>query len=568
MEMQTAPNTLSGFAQHLVAQNLLSEQTAQELIVKASATNTTLISFLCKEKIIEPAQLTNTIAKYFGLAIFELDALNHTAVPSEFLQNPIVQQRQALPFYANDDNIFVAIADPTIRNLDNISFLTGLHTTFVVVHADKLEKTIDACSENALGAMLNDITDAQLDSASVSNSQDNEKRDNEKIDAEDAPVVRYINKILLDAVKKGASDIHFEPYESYYRIRLRLDGILVETASPPTTMANYLTARLKVLANIDISERRIPQDGRFKLKISDKRSIDFRVNTCPTLYGEKVVLRILESSTELLDLNVLGMSEQQQTLFQREIKRSQGMILVTGPTGSGKTVSLYTGLKILNTADRNISTVEDPIEIQLPGINQVQVNTKTGMTFASALRAFLRQDPDIIMVGEIRDLETAEIAVKASQTGHLVLSTLHTNSAAETLVRLSNMGIPTYNIASSVSLIIAQRLLRKLCEHCKKPVDLPKQTLLEEGFQQDALEGLNIYGPQGCEHCNNGYKGRLGIYEVVPISSEMERLILQSCNAPDLSAQARKEGYPSLRDSGLEKVQLGLTSLDEVNRII
>lgn len=568
MEIQTAPNKLSGFAQYLVSQNLLSESQTQDFIAKATSNNLTLISFLCKERIVDSSQLADFIASYFGLAIFDLDSLDHSTVPGKFLQNPVVQQRHALPFYADDDNLYVAIADPTLRNLDNISFLTGLHTTFVVVNADKLERAIDACSESALGAMLDDITDDQLDSVNLSNISENESRENEKLDAEDAPVVRYINKILLDAIKKGASDIHFEPYEKHYRIRLRLDGILVETASPPTTMANYLTARLKVLSNIDISERRVPQDGRFKLNLSEKRSIDFRVNTCPTLYGEKVVLRILESSTELLDLNVLGMSEQQQRLFQREIKKSQGMILVTGPTGSGKTVSLYTGLKILNTADRNISTVEDPIEIQLPGINQVQVNTKTGMTFAAALRAFLRQDPDIIMVGEIRDLETAEIAVKASQTGHLVLSTLHTNSAAETLVRLSNMGIPTYNIASSVSLIMAQRLLRKLCDKCKQPVDLPKQTLLEEGFKQDAVEDLKIYGPNGCEHCNKGYKGRLGIYEVVPISNEMERLILKSCNAPDLSDQARKEGYPSLRDSGLEKVQLGLTSLDEVNRII
>ncbi|HFE31823.1 MAG TPA: type IV-A pilus assembly ATPase PilB, partial [Gammaproteobacteria bacterium] len=381
------------------------------------------------------------------------------------------------------------------------------------------------------------------------------------------PVVRFINKVLLDAINTGASDIHFEPYEKTYRVRYRRDGILKEIATPPVALNRRISARLKVLSRLDISERRIPQDGRMKMKLSKNRAIDFRVNSCPTLFGEKIVLRILDPTSAQLGIDALGYEEDQKQLYMEALQQPQGMILVTGPTGSGKTVSLYTGLNILNTEDRNISTAEDPAEINLPGVNQVNVDNKVGLTFAAALKAFLRQDPDIIMVGEIRDLETAEIAIKAAQTGHLVLSTLHTNDAPQTLSRMLNMGVAPFNIASSVSLIIAQRLARRLCNNCKKPVDIPHQALLEEGFREDELDGLKIYRPEGCDQCDDGYKGRVGIYQVMPVSEEMQRIIMENGNSMQIAEQAAREGINDLRRSGLIKVKNGLTSLEEVNRV-
>jgi type IV pilus assembly protein PilB len=373
---------------------------------------------------------------------------------------------------------------------------------------------------------------------------------------------------MLDAINKGASDIHFEPYEKSYRVRFRQDGVLREVAAPPIGMAPRLSARLKVMSRLDISERRIPQDGRIKLNLSKNRAIDFRVNTCPTLFGEKIVLRILDPNSAKLGVDALGFEAEQKELFMQALYKPYGMLLVTGPTGSGKTVTLYTGVNILNQADVNISTAEDPVEINLPGVNQVNVNNKVGLTFPSALRAFLRQDPDIILVGEIRDLETAEIGIKAAQTGHMVLSTLHTNDAPQTLTRMVNMGVPPYNIAGSVNLIIAQRLARRLCSQCKEQLDIPKEALLEEGFNpKDIAAGLKIFGPKGCDQCSGGYKGRVGIYQVMPVSEEMGRIIMENGNAMQLAEQAKKEGIPDLRESGLKKVKDGITSLDELNRV-
>jgi type IV pilus assembly protein PilB len=416
--------------------------------------------------------------------------------------------------------------------------------------------------------MMDDMLDDDLENLDIEAADEEEDRGPTASDAEDAPVVKYVNKILVDAINKGASDIHFEPYEKRYRIRYRIDGLLSEVASPPINIAGKLTARVKVMSRMDISERRVPQDGRIKLKLSKKRAIDFRVNTCPTLFGEKIVLRILDPSSATLGIDALGYEPHQKDLYMKALSNPYGMILVTGPTGSGKTVSLYTGLNILNIPETNISTAEDPAEINLEGINQVNVNPKVGLTFAEALRAFLRQDPDVVMVGEIRDLETAEIAIKAAQTGHLVLSTLHTNDAPQTLTRLMNMGVPPFNIATSVSLIIAQRLGRRLCKHCKAVDDLPNEVLVEEGFTEDDLqENFTIYKAVGCDQCVGGYKGRVGIYQVMPLSDEMGRLIMSGANSIDIADQAAKEGIDDLRRSALNKIKQGVISLEEANRV-
>jgi len=412
-----------------------------------------------------------------------------------------------------------------------------------------------------------DDEDLDLDNLDISGGDDVEDEAS-RDEIEDAPVVRFVNKVLLDAIKRGASDVHFEPYEKIFRVRTRLDGVLSEVAQPPVALANKVCARLKVMSRMDIAERRVPQDGRIKMRLSKNRAIDFRVNTCPTLFGEKIVLRILDPSSAKLGIDALGYDEFQKNMYQKHLDKPYGMILVTGPTGSGKTVSLYTGLNILNTVDRNISTAEDPCEINLPGINQVNVNPKVGLTFASALKAFLRQDPDVIMVGEIRDLETAEIAIKAAQTGHLVLSTLHTNDAPRTLTRLVDMGVKPYAIATSVSLIIAQRLARRLCDNCKEVRDVPREALLKEGFEAKTIEdGLTIFGPVGCKSCNDGYKGRLGIFQVMEVSEKMGRIIMEGGNAITIADQAVEEGVLDLRGAGLNKVKDGLTSLEEINRV-
>ncbi|HET8729853.1 MAG TPA: type IV-A pilus assembly ATPase PilB, partial [Moraxellaceae bacterium] len=444
----------------------------------------------------------------------------------------------------------------------------GLNLETVVVEEDKLLKLIDKVLEGKNKVDMGGL-DEDLENIDISGGEEGAADEEGGSSAEDdAPIVRYINKILLDAIKGGASDLHFEPYEKAYRIRFRIDGVLREMAKPPVAMSGKMAARLKVMSQMDISERRIPQDGRIKLKLSKTRAIDFRVNSLPTLFGEKLCLRILDPSSAMLGIDALGYEPEQKRLFMEALEKPQGMLLITGPTGSGKTVSLYTGLNILNTEETNISTAEDPVEINLEGINQVNVNVKVGLTFAAALKAFLRQDPDVIMVGEIRDLETAEIAVKAAQTGHMVLSTLHTNSAPETLTRLRNMGVPSFNIATSVNLVIAQRLARRLCSNCKRPVDIPKQSLLEMGFtEEDLATGFTIYEPVGCDQCRDGYKGRLGVYEVMKVTPAIARIIMEDGNSILIADQAKKEGYPDLRRSGLVKVMSGMTSLQEINRV-
>jgi type IV pilus assembly protein PilB len=490
------------------------------------------------------------------------------AAPVSLVDEKLIRQHHTLPLFKRGNRLFVAVSDPTnLQALDEIKFHTGISTETILVEEDKLVKAIDLALDSADTSMT-DLLDEDLDNLEISaGDEDNVADDGMDADIDDTPVVRFVNKVLLDAINKGASDIHIEPYEKSFRIRFRQDGVLHEVAAPPVAMATRLVSRLKVMSKMDIAERRKPQDGRIKMALSKKRAIDFRVNSCPTLFGEKVVLRILDPTSAQLGIDMLGYEEEQKNLYMENLNKPYGMILVTGPTGSGKTVSLYTGLNILNTADRNISTCEDPVEINLAGINQCNMNPKAGLTFATALRAFLRQDPDIIMVGEIRDLETAEIAIKAAQTGHMVMSTLHTNDAPQTLTRLANMGVPPYNIASSVNLIIAQRLARRLCNSCKKQVDIPREALLEEGFKEEVLEELTLYSAVGCDQCADGYKGRVGIYQVMPVSEAIGRIIMENGNAMQLADQASKEGIADLRTSGLKKVQDGTTSLEEINRV-
>ncbi len=558
----------SGLANRLIHDQLLSNDIAEQAREQALKQRIPLVQYLVNNKILDSRRIALAAAQEFGVPLLDLDAIDLKETPSELVGEKLVRKHRALPLFKRGNRLFLAVSDPTNhQGLDEIRFNTGMAAEAVLVEENKLAAAIEQVQEAEESAMA-DITDTDLDNLDVATEEDGEQTDKD-VNVDEAPIVRYVNKILVDAIKGEASDIHFEPYEKNFRIRFRQDGMLREVASPPVNLANRLTARLKVMSRMNIAERRIPQDGRIKLKLSRNRDIDFRVNTLPTLYGEKVVLRILDSSTAQVGVEKLGFEEEQMEAFLSAIKKPYGMILVTGPTGSGKTVTLYTGLNLLNQSDVNISTVEDPVEIQVPGINQVNMNIKTGLTFASALRSFLRQDPDIVMVGEIRDLETAEIAVKAAQTGHLVLSTLHTNDAPQTLSRLANMGIPPFNIASSVLLIMAQRLTRRLCDHCKAPADnLPEETLLEEGFTQaEIAEGLKIYKPVGCVRCTQGYKGRVGVFQVMPVSEIMGRLILEGGNSVQLADQARKEGVADLRASGLRKVKAGVTSLEEVNRV-
>ncbi len=477
-----------------------------------------------------------------------------------------IRKHHILPLAKRHKTLFLAVVDPTdMTSVEDFEFNTGLNAEMIVVEFDKLHKAIDKLFETTA---TDSFTDTQWDLAKMGLAS-GEEEDTKTVgsDSEDQPIISFINKMLHDAIRKGASDLHFEPYEKSYRIRFRIDGILHEVASPPVALSTRLSARLKVMSRLDIAEKRVPQDGRIKLKLSQKKSIDFRVSTLPTLWGEKIVMRILDSDSAMLGIDILGYEPEQKQLYLNALAQPQGMILVTGPTGSGKTVSLYTGLNILNTEETNISTAEDPVEINLPGINQVQVNPRAGLTFPSALKAFLRQDPDVIMVGEIRDLETAEIAIKAAQTGHLVLSTLHTNSAPETLTRLLNMGVPAYNVASSVTLIIAQRLARRLCNHCKAAEQLPEQEAIKQGFTASQISQLKLFKPVGCDYCTGGYKGRLGIYEVLPITAQIAAKIMAGANSLDIAAQAQIEGFPNLRQSALKKAAAGLTSLAEVNRV-
>ncbi|MDH5446360.1 MAG: type IV-A pilus assembly ATPase PilB [Gammaproteobacteria bacterium] len=559
--------TLGGLARKLVQDGLLNADQAQKAQNEARELKQPFVSQIVKSKLVDSLSVAQAASEEFGVPLVDLDCLDIDVEVTKLVKENLVRKHHTLPIYKRGNRLFVAVSDPTnLTGLDEIKFHVGMSTEAILAQDDKLSKAIDLYME-ASETSLSELADADLDEVDFSDTDDH-GGDVSETEADDTPIVRFVNKVMLDAINKGASDIHFEPYEKNYRVRFRMDGVLKEVAAPPGAMAPRLAARLKVMSRLDISERRIPQDGRIKMNLSKNRSIDFRVNTCPTLYGEKIVLRILDPSTTKLGVDHLGFEPEQKDIYLSTLHKPYGMILVTGPTGSGKTVTLYTGVNILNQPHTNISTAEDPVEINMPGINQVNVNPKVGLDFAQALRAFLRQDPDVILVGEIRDLETAEIAIKAAQTGHMVLSTVHTNDAPQTLTRLVNMGVPPYNIASAVSLIIAQRLARRLCSHCKKPLDLPKEALLEEGFtEKDIKQGLKVFGPVGCDQCTDGYRGRVGIYQVMPVSETMGRIIMEGGNAIQLAEQAKKEGIPDLRQSGLRKVRDGVTSLDEINRV-
>lgn len=569
--MATAPVTFSfsGLAKRLATDGILAPDQIQKAQQEAQKEQLSLVNFLSTRKLVKSLQLAWLVATEFGDPLFNLDAIDNESMPASLLDEKLIRKYNALPIYKRGNRLFVAMSDPTMLDaVDAIRFNTGLNVETVAVEDDKLLALIDRFLEGKNASNLDGL-DEDLEDIDISGGDPVEAEDDGGSSAEDdAPIVRYINKILMDGIKGGASDLHFEPYEKSYRIRFRVDGVLREIAKPPVNLATKMAARLKVMSQMDISERRLPQDGRIKLKITKSRAIDFRVNSLPTLFGEKLCLRILDPSSAMLGIDALGYEPDQKKLFMDALDKPQGMLLVTGPTGSGKTVSLYTGLNILNTPENNISTAEDPVEINLEGINQVNVNVKVGLTFASALKAFLRQDPDIIMIGEIRDLETAEIAVKAAQTGHMVMSTLHTNSAPETLTRLRNMGVPSFNIATSVNLVIAQRLARRLCSTCKRQVDIPKQSLLEMGFtEEDLATGFAPYGPVGCDQCREGYKGRVGIYEVMRVTPAIARIIMEDGNALVIADQSTKEGFPNLRRSALKKVMAGVTSLQEVNRV-
>ena len=561
---------ISGLAKRLVSIGILSQEQAQESLRCAGRDKIPLVTHLVKNKIADSHRIAIAASEEYGAPLLDLTAFDLAQCPKELVDPKLLRKHRVLPLYKRGNRLYLAVSDPTnISAVDEVKFHTGLTTNVVIVDETILSPAIDRFIDETEGGdhLLGEIDDVDLEGLELeADDKEDTKQSNDA--ADETPIVRFVNKVLLEAIRSGASDIHFEPYEKVYRIRTRTDGILREVSRPPLHLAARISSRLKIMSQMDISERRIPQDGRIKMKLSRTRAIDFRANTLPTLWGEKIVLRILDPSSAQMGIDALGYEEDQKALFMDCLNKSQGMILVTGPTGSGKTVSLYTGLNILNTSERNISTAEDPVEINLEGVNQVAVNAKIGFTFASALRAFLRQDPDIIMVGEIRDLETAEIAIKASQTGHLVLSTLHTNSAPETLTRLRNMGIPSFNLATSVSLIIAQRLCRRLCSYCKKPLQLPENTLLEAGFRKDQLDSLQLFAPVGCDACNEGYKGRVGIYEVVPVTDGIARIIMQDGNSIEIADQASKEGFNNLRQSALQKVAKGLTSLDEANRVI
>ena len=528
--------------------------------------NKPFISFLVEDQKYDAKNIASILSRTFGYPLIDLKTFDTTLVPEGVRNENLIKKHNALPLFLRGKVLFVAMSDPTnLDALEEIQFNTGYTTELVLTDEITLHQCIDKILEDEGDSL--DISDLDAEELANMDVQDDVEDAPVTSDKEDAPIVVYINKILLDAIKKGASDLHFEPYEKSYRIRFRIDGILSEVSRPSIKLASRMAARLKVMSKLDIAERRVPQDGRIKIALSKKKSIDFRVSTLPTMWGEKIVMRILDSSSAMLGIEMLGYEDEQKKIYTEALDQPQGMILVTGPTGSGKTVSLYTGLNILNTPERNISTAEDPVEINLEGINQVQINVKAGLTFPGALRSFLRQDPDIVMVGEIRDLETAEIAIKAAQTGHLVLSTLHTNSAAETLNRLLNMGVPAYNVASSVSIIIAQRLARRLCTQCRVEEHIPEHELLRQGFLPEQLPQVKIYKAVGCDHCTGGYKGRVGIYEVIKITESIATIIMEGGNSLEVAEQCQKEGFNNLRQSGLIKAMNGITSLEEINRV-
>ena len=569
MATHAATRNISGLARALAQHGVMSEQEAEALQVQSQSSGVSFVEQVLSGKRLSAHQLAVFASRAFGVPLLDLAGFDFDQINREYFDTRIAQTRRVLPLHKRGNRLYVATSDPAnLQALDEVRFKTNLVVEPVVVEDDKLGQAIVKIVEST-GTTLKEMAALEDIEIALEDGSVQPAGDEDSSEVEDAPVVRYIQKVLIDAITAGASDIHFEPYEKFYRIRYRLDGILMEVAQPPLAIKDKVASRIKVISRLDISEKRVPQDGRMKLVLSKSKAIDFRVSTLPTLFGEKIVMRILDSSGVKLGIEALGYEADQQQALLFAVGRPYGMILVTGPTGSGKTVSLYTCLSILNQPGVNIATAEDPAEIQLPGVNQVNVNEKAGLTFATALRAFLRQDPDVIMVGEIRDLETADISIKAAQTGHLVLSTLHTNDAPSTLVRMLNMGVAPFNIASSVNLITAQRLARKLCPQCKRPEDIPPEALLRAGFQEEDLDGSwQPFGPIGCDHCKGtGYKGRIGVYEVMPMTDDMKQLIMRNGNSLDIAEQAQREGVRNLRQSGLLKVKSGVTSLEEVEAV-
>ncbi|KRG35706.1 type IV-A pilus assembly ATPase PilB [Psychrobacter sp. P11G3] len=566
--MSIATSKYGGLAQQLISDGVVSEANMKTAQTESQQQQIGLVPYLVDNKLADAYLLAQMLSQAFGDPLFDLDALNVDVIPKDLVDEKIVRKFNALPLFKRGQRLFVAMSDPTrVDAIDAIAFNSRLSIETIVVEENKLKKRIESAYADTMqsfDSFSNSDLNVDFDDGQ---EEENETKLDDGID--EAPVVKFVNKMLVDAIRMGASDLHFEPYEKSFRVRFRVDGVMQKMANPPVQLANKIAARLKVMSQMDISERRVPQDGRIKLKISKNKAIDFRVNSLPTLFGEKLVLRILDPSSAMLGIDALGYEPDQQEMFLEALHKPQGMLLITGPTGSGKTVSLYTGINILNTGATNISTAEDPVEINLEGINQVNVNAKVGLTFANALKSFLRQDPDIVMVGEIRDLETAEIAIKAAQTGHMVLSTLHTNSAPETLTRLRNMGVASFNIATSVNLVIAQRLARRLCKNCKKPINIPRQSLLEIGFTDTDLDNTDnvIYEPVGCNECREGYKGRVGIYEVMKVSPDISRIIMEDGNAIDIKDAAIKNGFRDLRRSGILKVLQGVTSIQEMMRV-
>ena len=562
-------STVKGLAGRLIGEGVLTADQAREAEQDAKAMRVSLIRYLIDTLDVDSHELAEMASAEFGVPVFDLASMNREMLPEHQIDAALMAKHHAVPIFRRGHNLYVAVSDPlNLSALDEFKFAAGTNTDAVLVDDAALSKLIADLGEQS-GGFDSDMASLGADGEYDLEIGEGKVEEEEAHDsADDTPIVRFVNKVLLDAIKQGASDIHFEPYEKDYRVRFRTDGILREVVKPPRNLAPRLAARLKVMSQMDISERRIPQDGRIQMKLSKNRAIDFRVNTLPTMYGEKIVLRILDPTSAQMGIDALGYEEDQKALFMEALKKPQGMILVTGPTGSGKTVSLYTGLGILNQPERNISTAEDPVEINMAGINQVLVNNKVGLNFAEALRSFLRQDPDVIMVGEIRDLETAELGIKAAQTGHLVLSTVHTNSAAETVTRLLNMGVPAFNIAASVTLIIAQRLARRLCGQCAElEISVPQEALIELGFSHEQLSTAQIKRPLGCSQCKDGYKGRVGIYEVVKITKPIASAIMDGANSLDLDRAAREAGFSDLRQSALRKCAEGLISLEEVSRV-
>ncbi len=565
--MPTSASSLPGYVKQLIKSGIIEPEVAERAAKEAHINQSSVLEWLFRNRITSATELAMAISHEYGLSMVDIDAIDIRPDVADLISDDQKTRLGLLPLYRYDNNLIVALADPiNLANMDDVKFATDLRPYAVIVEYDKLQAHLSvgggfSGSASSVGMAVS--TEAITQNIAL-DTQELKKNDDE---GEEVEITSFVDKLLAHAINSKVSDIHIEPYEKNLRIRYRVDGILKVIATPPINIASRLTSRIKVLGRMNISERRVPQDGRVRFQLNEKKNIDFRVNTLPTIYGEKVVMRILDSDSATIGIEKLGFEAKQQKDFTNALAKPDGMVLVTGPTGSGKTVTLYTGLGMLNTPERNISTAEDPAEINMPGVNQVNVNPKVGLTFAEALRAFLRQDPDIIMVGEIRDLETAEISIKAAQTGHLVLSTLHTNSAPETLTRLLNMGVPPFNIASSVQIIIAQRLARRLCEKCKKTTDIPADALVDMGFKREELKNLKIYEAVGCSACSQGYKGRVGIYEVMPISETMGRMVMDGANSLDIADQAQKEGIKNLRQSGLEKVRQGIISISELERV-